>query len=579
MVMRRPLRPKENSFLLLLYLLISANHVMDWDLLEATIAHCDKIIWADRSSQLLDAFESLLQLLKGCQTVQECASRYPKAGHILTKASLHPYIGYDRKVCQLLIDCILEYAKYDCTPSMNAPPATLEKTMLWCIRRLQQISHCATVNHGSMTETMMTNQVTRFKARLEQQLAQGMLTAKRLELLSNQLPLLWTDQRLGQLVEALANVSLRWHAQQRRDDLDDTGHVTSTSCFSDKFIARLLKDTMDQDEGQRGARGESSRWSLAAKCSTWLAIPQVFEWEWLASMGDGLDERQEHSQPRPMTQAIQSCAPLFYQSLCTLATWLDKGLFDWRMVRRWIMTASADIIDFAHPDFQKSLPLDLVAMVEQLSRLNIAPERLADPRTRMDQWTLLESTVSSFIYGGSMETIHTRRDQAWLMCFLFQDCLAQCARACLYFCQSLITWEQLLPITKFIAWLIYPTMDPLLGDSTLLMAWLSSLKDYHQVTVPDASERFLSHGRLVIRLNVYVGIEFLVSMMETSTWTKDDCDTLIHHVLQDHESHDMPSHEPRTSIQYLLIPLLDRLTHSTDDRLRSLIPTVKTMSN
>ncbi|KAL7309787.1 hypothetical protein PS15m_010627 [Mucor circinelloides] len=91
---------------------------------------------------ILSFLNQLHTNLKELNTSNQCYEIYPQIGPLLTRASIHPYIGHDPSITKLVLSCLLEYAKLDLDPS--AEDKATPKSSLWCIVRLRRLIHVAT---------------------------------------------------------------------------------------------------------------------------------------------------------------------------------------------------------------------------------------------------------------------------------------------------------------------------------------------------------------------------------------------------------------------------------------------------
>ncbi|KAG2179050.1 hypothetical protein INT43_001899 [Umbelopsis isabellina] len=98
--------------------------------LAETIAELDKCF---------ELFSELLEKLRACQSVEECASRYPEAGYILTRASLNAILAANKQINRLILQCLMEYCKL-----WDAPDRSLDQqdaSKLWCLTRMRRLMH------------------------------------------------------------------------------------------------------------------------------------------------------------------------------------------------------------------------------------------------------------------------------------------------------------------------------------------------------------------------------------------------------------------------------------------------------
>ncbi|KAI8331877.1 hypothetical protein BC941DRAFT_437810 [Chlamydoabsidia padenii] len=261
---------------------------MNWDKVLDVVSHNTQ--WAylnDHMTFLLDFFTCLFKALQSCVSVDECASLYPRAGHVLTSVATHPALGCHPSLTTLVIECLLEYTKYKFTTD------PLCRSSEWCIKRLRRIHQVKSKQHQVATITKL----------LLDKLQSGTLTISKMHQLGDLALTMINDNdqtTMIQVFETLFDVATK---------LDHPSSVY----FSSRFIQHLSLN---------------ERWPITLKIKCWQAIPILFEFEWMTFIEQGGDGDG-------LMQGLTHCPGLMHTSFVLIANWMTDWP-DWKILRLWL---------------------------------------------------------------------------------------------------------------------------------------------------------------------------------------------------------------------------------------------------
>ncbi|KAI8066633.1 hypothetical protein BC940DRAFT_301919 [Gongronella butleri] len=505
---------------------------MEWSRLEGALQQQEPSAWLTHSVTLMEDFGTLLKLLKACRTVSDCAGKYPQAGRLLTKASMHPLIGTTKTLTRLVAKCVLEYTKYDFSGTMTATGMSI-RARAWCIRRLQNLGRSTLITHPTTDRTISRN-VDTLKKRLNERLKKHTMTDELMQQVGDRVFLVWCDDRAKDGVDAVLDAAIEWQALKRkRQQRDPEWTETRCTCFSEAVVQHLISPAMQTVRRYR---------NLAFRCKLWRAIPEVFEWEWMDLMDDqcekelsdhlkmyraSSDHPNRYDRSPALILGVQLTPSLFYASLCIVASLLKAGCLDWRMMCIWQQVRR---VNFFHEELHSDLPLSLSRLVTVFAELEKNAPSSFHSRFFMAHVQDLMDAIATYIYADSSGSLDERRNLVWLLAALFPHCLYRCASICFAWCQSYSAQpiQELQPVIRFLTWLIYPSLNPCVAKSTLIQAWLTSLQGFDTMPIHVVALQFMKHGRVVLDLHPVVGVECLLAMIDAApSWSDDDCSFLV----------------------------------------------------
>ncbi|KAI8079920.1 uncharacterized protein BX664DRAFT_388878 [Halteromyces radiatus] len=496
---------------------------MDWDRIEALFSPSrSSIDLIDHISFLLDFFDTLFKDLTRCSSVTQCTSLYPRAGPLLTKVAIHPYVGCQVKLAQLVVNCIIEYTKYD----MEDTSKSNTKSSTWCIQRLRRISPTTQPILLSSPQAFEQHIHTKIIPLLHQHLHNGTLSISKLHKLCDLAIVGWEQASMIDVVEGLIDAAIQLDQQDQNIKYLPIEKRTSKSYLSPRFIQHAINN-----------KKQYEKWPLKLKTKLWQAVPDIFECEWLDWIDLHLDvhkeeeEEEEEEEKDEFLQGLRHCPSLVQRSFCLMARWVSQDVADWRMVRLfWIKMAElVHVLD---------LPENMLHMQHKKEGDLLAPFH----------------ATFGFIYTGSPFTLVERRNQAWLFCLIMPCYMTRCIDTWFSWCMDpLSLWsDKMDDLSTYMAWLICPTLDDRMTVCCCqLKQWIQSLKGYPSSGI----HSFLNHWYDLFHGHVQVIVRVLVVMIqyeENHQWK-----SMLDRFMDDAKS----LHVERV----LMMTLLDRLNETIDD--------------
>ncbi|KAI9301794.1 hypothetical protein BJ944DRAFT_270947 [Cunninghamella echinulata] len=547
---------------------------MDWKRMEDIFLQRDQCLeLIDNIASIFTSFEDLYQKLKQCNSVTSCANLYPQIGTLLTAAATNPYLGYHKKLTRLVIDCILEYTKYDFNSTTTTTNTTdiinsamndqsLSKSTLWCLQRLKRVSYGSGSRDISSNTQSIDHQVQHIMSNIQHKLKNGPLTISKIKRLCDLSILLFNNQVIIQLLDSLVDSVLvlkKQHEQQRNEHLsvlkeNNYSNHNTNSYYSEKFIYHLLKEVTDEQSDYH------NQWPVELKTKIWDTIPDILEYEWM----NWLDKHLDHLHHRPnhlltsqhfntsTTQGLRQRQHILLQGLkqrpCLIHTsfdimttlLLEKGLTDWRIISLWnkIITwchQQLEIMDSRqrHPKeifIQMGFTMDQVELL-----LSFIKALLVSDDDGQDHVHQLYKDLFTFIYGGTSQHIHRRRNEAWFISMMYPDYIKKCICLWIRWCTlEQEPWDdQIENISFFLSWLVNPSLDNRMDNRHhILKDWILLLKGYNKYHVKPTSsiglQTFLNDWMVMLNGHIQIGVYILVTLIECSNhWTIEECITII----------------------------------------------------
>ncbi|KAI8583336.1 hypothetical protein K450DRAFT_223138 [Umbelopsis ramanniana AG] len=117
---------------------------MDWQRFSGLISLCCDDLGSDPPqypplNECAELFRQLLNALRECASVDECANQYPQAGTLLTRASLSPVLSTDETNSKLILQCLMEYTKI--WQARHAPLGQQDASKRWCLTRMRRLMY------------------------------------------------------------------------------------------------------------------------------------------------------------------------------------------------------------------------------------------------------------------------------------------------------------------------------------------------------------------------------------------------------------------------------------------------------
>ncbi|CDH57963.1 predicted protein [Lichtheimia corymbifera JMRC:FSU:9682] len=452
---------------------------MEWDHFRQTLGQGqpDRIklkLLLDKTAFIIDFLSRLLELCRQCQTHEEIVALYPQASQALTLASDHPYLAARPDIARLLVSCLLEYSKFQYAEEGN----TLQQhglSITWCIARLRRLINNSSTRGDS--KEMIEQKVAKISQKLDDGLASGNLQMARIHELFDMALFLIHEQPIIPLIQKLTESAIRLHERNSRrrhwealtpcsdnddDDeedglfqnADDDDDDDDTMLLSPSFLNRLCEhDDM--------LWNLYCNWSRDLKFRLWKHHPEIIRAELMQVLHNYASQTTYVANADIDLYMIDSEVaaalahePAVSQAIFKIMTELLLEHGDWRIYRAWrhLVTATAH---------------------------QFVPAGLEE----IDKSDDIKTTLSNYIYGGSIHEIRLLRGQAWLWILVHPEWVFQWTQELVnqrYDRGSTHFWNKDEKSTGILCWLLYPSDDDRLTDT------LESFRSWLQHTLQDA---------------------------------------------------------------------------------------------
>ncbi|CAO3655378.1 unnamed protein product [Mucor fragilis] len=410
---------------------------------------------------ILSFLDQLYTSLKELNTPNQCYEIYPQAGPLLTRASIHPYIGHDPNITKLVLSCLLEYAKLDLDPSIDNE--TIPKSHLWCIIRLRRLIHIATETSPDLIAQISTHldkQTCNSTIALNSRLMQACMG-------------LVHEERAFPIIERCVRLALP------QQDMADPAHFDPPQLLlPDQFLSHLAVDSALHKHAV-------AYWSNDVKSRLLLNHNELMDTELLdlisefieADQYQSIDTMQQHISQHHLLQVAMTCPILSRMLMTKLASYVVL-LLDWRVVR---------IMQSAYRVLEAGLPCRLFT--------EFMPHQF--------------DSVSKFIYSGPLDSVESRRNIVWCASLASIRDVWPLVHTLVKWNQTSDLWTCVLEdILVHINWIVCPTRDNRESQSFFdLKSWLQSNREkdlFHNL--PRLWRTLFSSNAIILSL-------FVISML------------------------------------------------------------------
>ncbi|KAF1802123.1 hypothetical protein FB192DRAFT_1376360 [Mucor lusitanicus] len=337
---------------------------LEWEQFDSILQHeqLDSIL--NNQPFIVSFLDQLYTNLKELDTSNQCYEIYPQAGPLLTRASIHPFIGHDPSITKLVLSCLLEYAKLDLDPLLDNE--TIPKSHLWCIIRLRRLLHVAT------TDTSL-DFVAQISARLDKQTSSS-TAALNSRLLEACLGLVH-EERAFPVIERCVHLALP------RQSSVDPAHFDPPpqTLLPDPLLRHLAMDSALHTHA-------IVCWSNDLKSRLFLHYDELLDTELLDLISECIEldqyqSLQQHISQHHLLQLAITCPDLSRMLMTKLASYVVL-LLDWKVVR---------IMQSAYRFLEAGLSCRLFA--------EFMPHQF--------------DSISKFVFSGPLESTESRRNIAW----------------------------------------------------------------------------------------------------------------------------------------------------------------------
>ncbi|CAG8670830.1 7347_t:CDS:10, partial [Acaulospora morrowiae] len=333
-----------------------------------------------------------------CQTPQECASKFPKGGTLLTDLVhirilvLHPI------VCNLLVKCIVEYSKFFTEFSQNLGSSTRIQSFFlrhipkeYTDRSSELLSKSCGVEVSDFSCLMVDESVATIREFLETVNKESLMVPSQclIEISDQCLPLL-EDLSMSSLIDCIIFTATRY-------SLNRTSCSDNDETLSYKFVEKLLFTNSSMFD----------KLSVEAKSGLWASYPIAVENEIMRIFGEILfPENNEYMTPNDIKNVMQN--QLFFERLIVhpkichvcfdvLTNLIDESQ-DWRtfrLVRYMIQLIFDCCIQNGYGPLTMYLPQSFSKIVSILTDEIVGPHNFSAINCSLNQF-LLDKKPSDF---------------------------------------------------------------------------------------------------------------------------------------------------------------------------------------
>ncbi|KAJ2957875.1 hypothetical protein NQZ79_g6455 [Umbelopsis isabellina] len=432
-------------------------------------------------NKCFELFSELLEKLRACQSVEECASRYPEAGHILTRASLNAILAANEQINRLILQCLMEYCKL-----WSAKDSSLDQrdaSKLWCLTRMRRLMHRPRATDLALVH--LAEKITN-----SAQIRMLSLGQSEIHELSNYcVPLLQNSEThpiVLQLAKLACNVAQRHHARE------------TCGTLSPMFVKALLEQHLRVYES----------WDLSVKQDLWSNFTSFVDHElisliesvfhtrglvWYKEMD--LVQRLQHSSEDSsgvFLTAMHNHSSVYRRAFPLMASIIQDEI-DWRILQIFETIHSMVVAQWPPPPPQNTpfsphdnplpdlLHTYLPHAIEPLLIRNSEPFSIASVQKRIEQCLFQR-----------LEDYELSRMQAWLFLMVSGPLL------------SLFAWHVINPVQDeetdaachLLSWLCCPSNDERQGQTKNAMQnWLNTVIGKITSLTCDALVQRVTYGR------------------------------------------------------------------------------------
>ncbi|KAF0448598.1 hypothetical protein F8M41_002634 [Gigaspora margarita] len=360
------------------------------------------------------------QQLVGCKTAQECVTKFPKGGQLLTDLAKNRILVLHSETCRLVVKCILEYSKC-VTGFTDSLTDSNYQSKNWCLNKINSLffRHNPSYNRDNASEyiarscgagnyelqkIIVTESITIIREFLETIITKSIaLPSQYFIKISEQFLPLLDDSSMWEMADLIIRSATN-------SSLNITSYTDNCEVLSYEFVEKLVFTESIFD-----------KLSIEAKSGLWATCPFAVEHEVMKLFGHLLFSREkEYMTPREIKEVVRNellfRRMVVHPRICHLCFNILTKLViespDWRILRLIgyiIQPIFENDLRNGYSSFEEYLPQPFMELVSNLTNYISGAH----------EFSMINSCIKQFLLSQSLSDVRMCRKQVWILLMSF----------------------------------------------------------------------------------------------------------------------------------------------------------------